>query len=63
MRLLIFLVFSQYGIACKHGIIFNWMESFHLLVPAIKIGSQARLYKKPDSIYFLNKRCFKLIYF
>ena len=32
IKLLIFLVFSQYGLACKYGIIFqisiyNWMEN------------------------------------
>ena len=34
-----------------------------LLIPGIAIANQTRLKQKIDSIYFLNKICFYLVYF
>ena len=51
MRLIIFLVSIQYGLACKYGIIFTNInkqldKELHLLIPGIKIFNQARLKHK-----------------
>ena len=47
MRLLIFLVFSQNGLACKYGITSNiniWLDAeFHFLIPDVTISYKARL--------------------
>ena len=56
IRLLISLVLSRYGLACKYGIIFqksiySWMENF--LVPGITIANHARLKLKHDSSFWL----------
>ena len=48
MRLLIFFVFSRYGLACKYGIIFqvsvyHWMQNFIFLIPGTTTANQKRL--------------------
>ena len=52
MRLLIFLVLSQYGLACKYGIIFqiSIYAEFYFVMPGITIANQATLKQKFDSI-------------
>ena len=52
MRLLIFLVLSQYGLACKYGIIFqiSIYAELHFVMPGITIANQATLKQKFDSI-------------
>ena len=38
MRLLMFLVFSHYGLACKNGIIFQMLDvELYLLIPGVAI--------------------------
>ena len=56
MRLLIFLVFIQYGLPYKFGIIFQtsiWCNNCQL----------GKAITELDSIYFLNKRCFGLMFY
>ena len=60
------MVFSQYGLACKYGIIFqisiyDWAQKLHFLIPGITIANQARLKQKLDLIYFLIKKGFWLV--
>ena len=45
MRLLIFLVFSQYGVACRYGIIsqISLDTELHFLTPGVAVANQARL--------------------
>ena len=52
MRLLIFLALSQYGLACKYGIIFqiSIYAELHFVMPGITIANQATLKQKFDSI-------------
>ena len=67
MKLLIFLVFSQYGLAYKYGIIFKYQYilacKIAFLMSDVTIPNQARLQQKPESIYFLKERCFSLFIF
>ena len=43
MRLLIFLVFNQYGLAFKYGVIFEIIVGeLHFLIPGITIANQTR---------------------
>ena len=47
MKLLIFLAFRKYGLACKYGIIFqislhNWNAELHFLIPGVTINNRAR---------------------
>ena len=52
MRLLIFLVLSHYGLACKYGIIFqiSIYAELDFVMPGITIANQATLKQKFDSI-------------
>ena len=67
MKLLIFLVFSQYGLAYKYGIIFKYQYilacKIAFLMSDVTIPNQARLQQKPESTYFLKERCFSLFIF
>ena len=53
MRLFIFFVFSQYGLACKYGIIFqisvyHWMQNFIFLIPGTTTANQINLIFKEN---------------
>ena len=65
MKLLTFLVFGQYGLACKYGIFFRYQYiigySIAFLISSTTITQGCN--KKFDSVYFLNKRCFYLVSF
>ena len=45
MRLLIFLIFSQYGLACKHGNIFQIsIYNCNFLIPDVTVANQSNLF-------------------
>ena len=55
MRLLIFLIFSQHGLACKYRIIFQ--------IPISNNCQSGKPITEIDSICFFNKRFFSLAIF
>ena len=62
MRLLIFLVLSQYGLACKYGIIFqisiyDWAQKLHFLTPGITIANLSKDISNIKSYIPSNTRC------
>ena len=62
IRLLMFLVFSQYGLACKYEIIiqisiYDWMQNYILWYLAQKFPTRQGYNRNLIKCTFLDKRC------